>query len=125
MLLHACFMNDALTLSQLVFGGRLPERLLQVGVWDKDASQFCQVVFDYIVLDDALKTHASRREDLECMRHAMVGAARVAVVLLTTDVALKVLSEPASPWPPAARLLRRTWPVALVLDEVQRCVDAA
>ena len=46
---------------------------------------------------------------------------RVAVLLLTTDVALKIFGRAATPGSPAARLMRENQPTALLLGEMQRC----
>ena len=46
---------------------------------------------------------------------------RVAVLLATTDVALKLFGRAATPGSPAARLLKQRKSAALILDEAQRC----
>ena len=51
----------------------------------------------------------------------MAALRRVAVLLVTTDVALKIFGRAATPGSPAARLLTQKQPTALVLDEMQRC----
>ena len=47
--------------------------------------------------------------------------ATVAVVLLTTDVALEVIGKTATWGPTTTHLLQRNRPTALILDEAQRC----
>ena len=46
---------------------------------------------------------------------------RVAVLLVTVDVALKIFGRAATPGSPAARLLKEKQPAALILGEMQRC----
>ena len=46
---------------------------------------------------------------------------RVAVLMVTMDVALKILGRAAAPASPAAKLMRRKQSSALILDEMQRC----
>ena len=46
---------------------------------------------------------------------------RVAVLLVTGDVALKIFGRCATPGSPAARLMREKQSTALLLDEMQRC----
>ena len=46
---------------------------------------------------------------------------RVAVLLVTTGVALKIFGRAAAPGSPAAKLMRRKQSSALILDEMQRC----
>ena len=56
--------------------------------------------------------------------HSLAAAAalrRVAVLLVTVDVALKIFGRSATPGSPAARLLMGKQSTALILDEMQRC----
>ena len=46
---------------------------------------------------------------------------RVAVVMVTMDVALKIFGRAAAPGSPAAKLMSRKQSSALILDETQRC----
>ena len=43
------------------------------------------------------------------------------MALVTTDVALKLLAKAATQTAPTAELLRQKRPIALIMDEVQRC----
>jgi hypothetical protein len=46
---------------------------------------------------------------------------KVAVVLVTTDVALKLCGKAANAGSPSARLMKKKQPAALIMDEMQRC----
>ena len=46
---------------------------------------------------------------------------RVAVLLVTTDVALKIFGRAATPGSPAAKLMKQKQSSSLILDEMQRC----
>lgn len=45
----------------------------------------------------------------------------ICVVMVTTDVGLKLLGKTASPNSPAARVLKKKRSTALIMDEIQRC----
>ena len=155
--------NRVLLPTQVIFGGRLPDRFLQAGVLDDDASHFQKIVLSMPVPsrllqeyeaalavlmarhEDSVRTHAVDAswvqvgEVVELKRHAKTALERlwqyhqayaeaeetafrrIAVLLVTTDVALKILGRMATPGSPAARLLRLKPSSALILDEMQRC----
>ena len=56
-----------------------------------------------------------------CSKAEVAALRRVAVLLATTDVALKIFGRAATPGSPAARLLKQRKSATLILDEVQRC----
>jgi len=74
-----------------------------------------------------LKTHARAAMQALWAFHKAYGQAeaealgKVAVVLVTTDVALKLCGKAANAGSPAARLMKKKQPAALIMDEMQRC----
>ena len=56
-----------------------------------------------------------------CSEAEAAALRRVAVLLATTGVALKIFGRAATPGSPAARLLKQRKSATLILDEVQRC----
>ena len=56
-----------------------------------------------------------------CSEAEAAALRRVAVLLATTDVALKIVGRAATPGSPAARLLKQRKAAALILDEAQLC----
>jgi hypothetical protein len=74
-----------------------------------------------------LKTHARAAMQALWAFHEAYGQAeaealgKVAVVLVTTDVALKLCGKAANAGSPAARLMKKKQPAALIMDEMQRC----
>jgi hypothetical protein len=155
--------HNVLKTGQVIFGGLLPDRLLDAGALDDDVAHFDKVILSASAVHWALGTsetcrlllerlhaeivrlHAADRSwitDVETAqlkthaREAMrtlwafheayeqeeaVALAKVAVVLVTTDVALKLCGKAANPGSPAARLLKKKQPAALIMDEMQRC----
>ena len=148
---------------QVIFGGLLPDRLLDAGSLDDDVAHFEKVILSAPAVNWALDTSENCRLGLERLhedimqlhyadglwitdvetaqfkthaRDAMrvlwafheaydqeeaVALGKVAVALVTTDVALKLWGKAANPGSPAARLMKKKQPTALIMDEMQRC----
>ena len=160
--LHALLDNAILAPEQVIFGGRLPDRLLDAGVLDDDVSHFEKICLASDAVKDELRLCGEARALLEG-RHAQIVEAhsdgswitaaetselkrlaktalqtlwvffqayqsaveaalqKVAVVLTTTDAALKIFAKSANSSSPAARVMKKKRPLAIIMDEMQRC----
>ena len=160
--LQALLHHHILMPDRVIFGGRLPDRLLEAGVLDDDVAHMERIILAQLGVRAPLEEYELSRVALEARHQAVVDAhtadswaetgevvvlkllaktaldklwafhqayadgeaaafAKVAVVLVTTDVALKIFGKAAASGSPAARLLRKKRPVAIIMDEVQRC----
>ena len=158
-----CLLNKgALQPEQVIFGGRLPDRLQQAGVLDDDQEHFRKLVLGKAEVQSQLHTYMSYRvrlktehakpmrehadgswittEEVATLKHLAREAlqqlwmffevyqtaeaeafGKVALVIVTTDVALNIYGKAASHGSPAMRLMKQKKAIALILDEIQRC----
>ena len=160
--LQALLHHLILSPDHVIFGGRLPDRLLEAGVLDDDVAHFEQIIPAQPEVNGPLDDYTLSRVALEAGHQAVLAAhaddswvevgevvdlkllaktaleklwafhqayadgealafAKIALVLVTTDVALKIFAGAAASGSPAARLLKKKKPLAVIMDEVQRC----